>query len=313
MNIKINKNYRYVTTLLWYIAFLILASAISYLLVLKAVTGFNLVFLFITTTISFFYILMIAEHVFLKIKQPALIANESGIKDYSGGMGNIAWDNINGIYILNAIPDKELYIDIANLRSVPLRPFSIKKSFFQILSLIISKRYVHKIEISTKQASTLTWANLRTILSHQNKLLSEFPGQSFIKNKELTAKELELLESLELDKRLPIWKAISNLFLDVDIEFLHGSIAQTLANSQYNLQMLNDIYNNEVAPVCYSNLFFVIGKWSGFSEESLKINIIKRLYKQKFRKKKFDFNYFHTFTTREDWQIIIKKVEELRS
>ncbi|MBM3755300.1 MAG: hypothetical protein FJW38_15110 [Acidobacteria bacterium] len=80
-----------------------------------------------------------------------------------------------------------------------------------------------------------------------------------------------------MDKaRRAVWIALSDLFLDTDVESFHVSTAQVCAASPYSVAELERIFEEEVAPVCQSNLFQVAGEWAGFDNEALVAAIAAR-------------------------------------
>lgn len=382
MDIKINKDYRYVTSLLWYIAFFALASAISYflpsdlqknysrfstshreswLISLSAfffmtiifvvyrslwktiVISFTSIFLFVLVGyelngslmdhwldvliyvgiffavvmaifIACFYLLMIIDHL-RHLSCPAFVINDHGIRDHCH-LGLIPWDNIQKVHLLDLGQQKQIAIEIIDLYRIPLRPFSLRKSCLQLIHTFVKRHFVYHIYLNNSQVSPLIFSNIKTFLQLRNKLTDQHPGQGFIREFILTKEELHFANSFDLDKRLPVWQAIADLFLDVDVESLYNPIAHVLANSPYDLRTLNYIYTHEVAPVYHVNLLSVAGEWSGFSQEGVKTNIVKYLYKKRrspFAKlASFLLRYIYTFTTKNDWKIIIESVKDLR-
>lgn len=68
------------------------------------------------------------------------------------------------------------------------------------------------------------------------------------------------------DERLPVWEALSEFFLDSELDTGdHEHIASRLASSTYSIRELEDILHFEVYPACRSNLLDVAGAWAGFS------------------------------------------------
>lgn len=382
MDIKINKDYRYVTSLLWYIAFFALASAISYFLpsdLQKNYSRFSTshreswlislsafffitiifvvyrslwktiviscvsIFLFVlvgyelngslidhwldvliyvgifsvvvmAVFIACFYLLIIIDHL-RQIPYPTLVINDHGIRDHSH-LGLLPWNNIHKVHLLNLGQQKQIAIEIIDLHRLPLRPFSWKKSCLQAIYTFVKRHFVYQIHLNNSQVSPLVFSNIKTMLQLHNKLTDQHPGQGFVREFILTKEELHFANSFELDKRLLVWKAIADLFLDVEVESLHNPIAHVLANSPYDLRTLNYIYTYEVAPVYHVNLLSVAGEWSGFSQEDVKTNIVKYLYKKRrspFAKlTSFLLRYIYTFTTKNDWKIIMENVKNLR-
>ena len=79
----------------------------------------------------------------------------------------------------------------------------------------------------------------------------------------------------DIDNRRPVWLALSNLFLDTDTNLFKEQIIKTLSNSPYSISELDEIMQNEVYPVCYTNLYGIAGEWSGFDPEWLEKKILK--------------------------------------
>lgn len=70
----------------------------------------------------------------------------------------------------------------------------------------------------------------------------------------------------DLDARIPVWVALSALYLDTDVAAFHEPIAGTLAASHYPLQALHEMLMYDVHPALYPNLISVAGEWAGFDD-----------------------------------------------
>lgn len=68
------------------------------------------------------------------------------------------------------------------------------------------------------------------------------------------------------DARIPVWIALSELYLDTDVSVFHGAIAETLAASPYSPAELRGILMDDVHPALHANLMSVAGEWAGFDE-----------------------------------------------
>lgn len=68
------------------------------------------------------------------------------------------------------------------------------------------------------------------------------------------------------DARIPVWIALSELYLDTDVSVFHDAIADTLAASPYSVDDLRDILMDDVHPALHANLMSVAGEWAGFDE-----------------------------------------------
>jgi hypothetical protein len=85
-------------------------------------------------------------------------------------------------------------------------------------------------------------------------------------------------ESLNIEQRKPIWIALSEFYLDTELQdwdFRH--IALTILESPYSLEEVKRINKYEVFPVLQINLLSTAGVWAGFDEEWLVGKITKRL------------------------------------
>lgn len=81
----------------------------------------------------------------------------------------------------------------------------------------------------------------------------------------------------DLEHRRPVWLAISELFLDTNLDSADLTrIAKTLAQSPYSLEELDDILLWEVYPACWTNTYAIAGEWAGFDPEWLEARIKRR-------------------------------------
>lgn len=68
------------------------------------------------------------------------------------------------------------------------------------------------------------------------------------------------------DARIPVWIALSELYLDTDVSAFHAAIAETLAASPYSPAELRAILIDDVHPALHPNLLSVAGEWAGFDD-----------------------------------------------
>jgi hypothetical protein len=74
----------------------------------------------------------------------------------------------------------------------------------------------------------------------------------------------------DLERRTPAWEALSDLFLDTELQDFHlRRMARVLAESSYTDHEIRDILYREVLPVCIVNLYDVAGVWLGFPSDWL--------------------------------------------
>ena len=71
----------------------------------------------------------------------------------------------------------------------------------------------------------------------------------------------------DLERRLPVWHAFSELFLDTETQpHDYRDIGERLRASGYPLDELWRILEDEVAPIFSSNLLSVAGEWEPWTE-----------------------------------------------
>ncbi|MBB4480792.1 hypothetical protein [Rhizobium etli] len=90
------------------------------------------------------------------------------------------------------------------------------------------------------------------------------------------------IASLDVQRRLPVWHALSDVFLDTELQARdHHRIAKTLDISGYSLAELRSILEDEVAPAFASNLWSVAGEWAGWSENDVQTIMLKSLSRRR--------------------------------
>jgi hypothetical protein len=70
----------------------------------------------------------------------------------------------------------------------------------------------------------------------------------------------------EPDARIPVWNALSDLYLDTDVTASYDHIVRTLAASPFPLDALHGMLMYDLHPALYPNLLSVAGEWAGFDE-----------------------------------------------
>jgi hypothetical protein len=82
------------------------------------------------------------------------------------------------------------------------------------------------------------------------------------------------LSASDLECRRPVWSALSELFLDTNLQD-NGldRITKVLAQSPYSIEQLADILLWEVYPACRQNVISIAGEWGGFDPEWLEAKI----------------------------------------
>lgn len=84
------------------------------------------------------------------------------------------------------------------------------------------------------------------------------------------------IDQKEIERRKPLWVALSDLFLDTELDELDFIIiAEEMKKSGYPPEELHRILMEEVFPVCILNLHHPAGVWEGFDEDWLVERILE--------------------------------------
>lgn len=111
----------------------------------------------------------------------------------------------------------------------------------------------------------------------------------------------------DIENRRPVWRALSELFLDTELQDNDFScIARTLAKSPYTLAEIERILFREVYPVCIPNMLSVAGEWAGFDFEWLEESILRHTKRSRALG---SILHPHRWMIRDDWN----RVKELYS
>lgn len=108
--------------------------------------------------------------------------------------------------------------------------------------------------------------------------------------------------------RIPIWIALSELYLDTEVEPFHDAIAATLAASPFALDELHAMLMHDVHPVLFTNLMAPIGVWDGFDDAWL----VERIRARGGRRRRGLSHWFRSDIDAQ-WTAIAAKVTALRA
>lgn len=112
------------------------------------------------------------------------------------------------------------------------------------------------------------------------------------------------------DTRIPVWMALSELYLDNDASCACDQIARTLAASPYSLETLSRILLDEVHPALHANLLQVAGEWAGFDEAWLIAHVqavrARPLWRRRWSRLSFGM-------VRDDWRAVEARTREVRA
>ena len=87
-----------------------------------------------------------------------------------------------------------------------------------------------------------------------------------------------MLTEAEIERRLPVWHALSDLFLDTELQPSdHRWIASVLDSSGFSKAELRAILEEEVTPAFGVNLLSVAGEWAGWSEEEVREIVLRSM------------------------------------
>lgn len=106
---------------------------------------------------------------------------------------------------------------------------------------------------------------------------------------------------------VPVWIALSGLYLDTEIEAFHDAIADTLAASPFPLDELRAMLVHDVHPVLFTNLMAPVGVWDGFDEAWL----VARIRARGGRRRRGLAHWFRGDIDAQ-WAAVAAKVEALR-
>ncbi|HEY0621456.1 DUF7079 family protein [Sphingomonas sp.] len=82
----------------------------------------------------------------------------------------------------------------------------------------------------------------------------------------------------EIEKRLPVWHALSDVFLDTKLsDEDYTEIDAALRNSAYSRILLKEIFEDEVAPAFVTNLLDVAGEWTSWTEDEVREIMLRSL------------------------------------
>ncbi|MEM9075404.1 MAG: hypothetical protein AAGC43_00115 [Bacteroidota bacterium] len=120
-------------------------------------------------------------------------------------------------------------------------------------------------------------------------------------------------KNLEIELRKPIWLALSEFYLDTELESAdYDRIAQVLKASGLSIGQLKEIDRFEVFSVLKANLLSVAGVWTGFDEAWLYAICTKSYLKKDKPLLRLKNKIYHLFLrkmTKDHWFEIKKRIE----
>jgi hypothetical protein len=86
------------------------------------------------------------------------------------------------------------------------------------------------------------------------------------------------LSDEEIRRRLPVWCALAELFLDTELQPADfARIAAVISGARLSAKEAEKILENEVAPAFLPNALSVAGEWAGWSVEFVKERVLAHL------------------------------------
>lgn len=114
----------------------------------------------------------------------------------------------------------------------------------------------------------------------------------------------------DIDARIPVWVALSDLYLDTDVTLSYDHIVRTLAASPYPLDALHEMLMYDVHPALYMNLMSVAGEWAGFDETWLleRIEAVRRQPRWRHR-----ISHWFARDIGVQWRALVPMIVDARS
>ena len=125
-----------------------------------------------------------------------------------------------------------------------------------------------------------------------------------------------MMNCQEINNRKIIWHAMSDLFLDTDVNLSYENIVIKCASSIYFIDELYEILISEVAPACSFNLYDIAGEWAGFDEEWLEQRIVKVMHRKNSFFSKLYSSIGNSMTRKyvdKHWNELLPKILEKRN
>ncbi|PKP65921.1 MAG: hypothetical protein CVT85_04305 [Alphaproteobacteria bacterium HGW-Alphaproteobacteria-7] len=85
------------------------------------------------------------------------------------------------------------------------------------------------------------------------------------------------LSDAEVARRLPVWRALSDIFLDTELDPHHyRRMADAIAQSGFSASEAEAIFRDEVAPAFAANLWDVAGEWQGWPDDYVRERVLAK-------------------------------------
>lgn len=116
-------------------------------------------------------------------------------------------------------------------------------------------------------------------------------------------------DAAQIERRLPLWTALADLFLDTDAMLSVPYIARTIVEGGYDLEDAEAALRWEVRPAFYFNLLDVAGEWAGWHPDFVRERVLEAASGKMHR-----LILGHSrLMPYEEWRAVVAEVERLRS
>jgi hypothetical protein len=86
---------------------------------------------------------------------------------------------------------------------------------------------------------------------------------------------VEHLSEEEIARRLPVWCALSDAFLDTELDaHTYRHMAEVIRTQGFTAAEAEAIFREEVAPAFAYNLWSVAGEWAGWPEATVRERVL---------------------------------------
>jgi hypothetical protein len=101
-----------------------------------------------------------------------------------------------------------------------------------------------------------------------------------------------MMDPEEIERRIPVWAALSELFLDRAFDEAGClQVASQLRSSGYGLEELEGILRDEVTPAFFPNLMGVAKAWTGWTPDQVRDIVLAYLNKRRRRRLRMLANF----------------------
>jgi hypothetical protein len=86
----------------------------------------------------------------------------------------------------------------------------------------------------------------------------------------MPAGALQTLIGEEVERRLPLWRALANFYLDTEGVTFVAEVVDAATEGKFSSSEVENILRWEVRPALYPNLLSVAGEWAGWDDDWLR-------------------------------------------